>query len=217
MAAPQPATALSDAVLWSALKELSLCAEMPDVRLLAPATADFLLGLMRSSWKSSCRLLGRTIWAREISGRSGVPTDFKRDIVQFLLRQDSSSECAHAVAWLELTVMAILEGVVRFPAQGVRNRWAPHYSATCEQPLTLAVQFRLFRGAAREVLRSFGLEALLREHLSLMPLGFSLRVDGLRMGLDSVLWFRARETLAHFAGGRIIRAAAGLARHLAAH
>ena len=113
--------------------------------------------------------------------------------------------------------MAVLEGVVRFPVQGVRNRWVPGHCATFEQPLTLAVQFRLFRGAAREVLRSFGLEALLCEHLSLMPLGFSFKVDGFHLGLDSALWMKARETLALFAGGRVIRAAAGLARHLAAH
>ena len=184
--------------------------ELPDMeRMLPPG-----LGTPRGEFMEELLPIA---WRQHLStGRSQFPVEFKRDVVQFLLKQDSSSELAQPITWLELVVMMVLEGAVCFPVQGQRDRWVAHFEATFRQSLTLTVQLRLFRRAAIEVLRSFGLQSLLREHLSLAPLGFALRLDGIVIGADSGLRFKARESLVHFAGGRTISAAAGLSRPLAA-
>ena len=83
--------------------------------------------------------------------------------------------------------------------------------------MTLAVQYRLFRKASLQVLRSFDLGSLLRQRLSLGRLGFSMQLDGVLLGVDGSLLKRARETLALFAGGRTMRTVAGLARPLIAY
>ena len=184
--------------------------ELPDMeRMLPPGLGTprrvFMEELLPIAWRQLLSM-----------GRSQFPVEFKRDVVQFLLKQDSSSELAQPITWLELVVMMVLDGAVCFPVQGQRDRWVAHFEATFRQSLTLTVQLRLFRRAAIEVLRSFGLQSLLREHLSLAPLGFALSLDGLVIGADSGLRFKARESLVHFAGGRTISTAAGLSRPLAA-
>ena len=137
-------------------------------------------------------------WRSQVEVRTkGLSAELALSICEFVIDQDAASHQVFEVSWLELLAMYACN-FGPLTRDGSRFRADDCFVA----PLTVAEQLRLFRRAAKLLIRLLSLDDRLLYRVSRVDLAFGFPLDGIRVGLDTGLWFEGRTILQDFTAGR---------------
>ena len=141
------------------------------------------------------------------------PWDFVQQLCAFVYRQDTCSEAAFQISWLELLFMWRSEEDLRFPFQAPDGKWlSPAACAYSPPTATVAGQLAIIRRAAKLLFKAVGVEELLVSGLDRTNIGVGFRLDGCVLGCDVQLLQSAQNDVRSFTFGRQVGGLGALAR-----
>ena len=127
-------------------------------------------------------------------------------LVQFLLEQDSNSDLAFSVSWLELIAMLWIWDC---SVWGLDNGIDPRLPTPSP---TVAEQMRLFRRFTLRFFKQFGVQVSRVYRISGVPWGFGFPLDGVQIGVSTDLLLEGRSLLRSFMSRHFCHTVAALER-----